>query len=489
MLLSSRAAGGGGGGLSSSSTPASPARAAPSARPVNVSALIAQVRAALAAGAASFPVLPPPPSSAATPTGGGGGGGASSPSSAPKRPPLPFPHAAWLARACKLTEMDVRSPGFAVKLALFVPLLRLAATRQQSPAETARVSTAVDALEQCVLQREGERKVGASPSKSRQERRLEEESHRKIVARLVARAMSTLTTTAPAAAKLVLDKTPPPPVKPLALFPASGSRTMKSSRACHAAWDFLLMVSGRPSSRGIASSSSSSSSSSSKSGLGNKKNNSSRKKGVSAAPLAPSSPRTARSPLAAPPVPGPSEFDYFGGASISSARSPLHPDLNARVRGQRRRRRGAGDDGDKAAEQALEQATARVNELERKLAEAEALNTRLVNQSHLVEDSPESCALALDARRLMVAEARGFQLEGQVEALLSALEGQQQVVDHAERILLELADMGAKRLLSNAKVGRNETVTQRVVNLLSRLRASARAAASARADAAGRSRS
>ena len=73
-----------------------------------------------------------------------------------------------MERASKLTEMDVRSPGFDVKLSLFVPLLRVAAAKQSQAAadETqpeASTGTkaklkdtvlALRAIEQCVLERE-----------------------------------------------------------------------------------------------------------------------------------------------------------------------------------------------------------------------------------------------------------------------------------------------------------------------------------------------
>ena len=78
----------------------------------------------------------------------------------------PFPYTTWMERACKLTEMDVRSPGFDVKLALFVPLLRVAAAKQAQTvtgaagAPEATTGTeqklkdtvlALRAIEQCVL--------------------------------------------------------------------------------------------------------------------------------------------------------------------------------------------------------------------------------------------------------------------------------------------------------------------------------------------------
>ena len=121
----------------------------------------------------------------------------------------------------------------------------------------------------------------------------------------------------------------------------------------------------------------------------------------------------------------------------------------------------------------------RVVTLESQLMEARALNGRLMLQSKLVEESPESAALALDSRRLMAAEAKNFQLERQRDVLLSALEGQQQVVDHSERILLELSEMAAQKLLPKKSRGR-ENIGQRVQNLLERLRASSRASRRAR---------
>ena len=110
-------------------------------------------------------------------------------------------------------------------------------------------------------------------------------------------------------------------------------------------------------------------------------------------------------------------------------------------------------------------------------------------QSKLINESPESAALALDSRRLMMSEARNHQLECQRDVLLAALEGQQQVVDHAERILLELGEMASQKLLPNKtssgtttiKNGRRkENTSARIFNLLERLRASSRASARAR---------
>ena len=83
----------------------------------------------------------------------------------------------------------------------------------------------------------------------------------------------------------------------------------------------------------------------------------------------------------------------------------------------------------------------------------------------------------------MLAEARAHQLRRQVDTLLCALEGQTEVVDHAERILLELVDMGSKGLLPKKRATeRGESVKARVQNLLERLRASARASARARTE-------
>ena len=199
-------------------------------------------------------------------------------------PHLPaFPYATWLERACKLTEMDVRSPGFDVKLALFVPLLRVAAAKQAlaivgekeeeeeeegavgaggavgataAAAPEATMGTerklkdtvlALRAIEQCVLEREEERRVGSARGQTVRERTLIEQSYRKIVARLVSRMLSLLSSVA--APRLVLERTPPPPTDPKELFPSSGTRTMRSTRACHEAWDFLLVVSGMRTSR------------------------------------------------------------------------------------------------------------------------------------------------------------------------------------------------------------------------------------------------
>jgi hypothetical protein len=475
-------------------------------------------------------------------------------------PHLPaFPYATWLERACKLTEMDVRSPGFDVKLALFVPLLRVAAAKQAlaivgekeeeeeeegavgaggavgaaaAAAPEATMGTerklkdtvlALRAIEQCVLEREEERRVGSARGQTVRERTLIEQSYRKIVARLVSRMLSLLSSVA--APRLVLERTPPPPTDPKELFPSSGTRTMRSTRACHEAWDFLLVVSGMRTSRvGMARSKSgrvsaggddqkgsgggardSGDSAGAGSGAGSEAGSGGDNKGkgatknmtkkktkrgtrraaaAAATAAAPSSPRAKpSSPLAVPGDRLPrSDFDYFGGASISARQTPLYPDSNGKASPTRR---GSGR-GDEAAAANGQAQAERIAVLEAQLRDSRELNERLQSQQQLIDESPESAALALDARRLMVAEARTHQLRRQIDTLLHALEGQTEVVDHAERILLELVDMGEKGLLPKKRATeRGESVAARVQNLLERLRASARASARARAERLG----
>ena len=105
-------------------------------------------------------------------------------------------------------------------------------------------------------------------------------------------------------------------------------------------------------------------------------------------------------------------------------------------------------------------------------------------QSKLIEESPESAALVLDARRLMMVESKNYQLERQRDVLLAALEGQQQVVDHSERILLELSSMAATSKFGKMNCSNHgstsETFHERILNLLERLKASARSSARSR---------
>ena len=429
----------------------------------------------------------------------------------------PFPYLTWMERASKLTEMDVRSPGFDVKLSLFVPLLRVAAAKQSQAAadETqpeASTGTkaklkdtvlALRAIEQCVLEREEERRVGSSQGHTVRDRTLVEQSYRKIVARLIAKLLSVLVSVA--SPRLVLEQTPPPPTNVEELFPASGTRTMRSTRACHEAWDFLLVASGMRSSR-VGSRRCNSRNGSSSTGknpsdpkekgaltntVTNKERGASSKKvkrkkkraprksnDVASAPLTPRA--KASSPLAVPGDHTPrSEFDYFGGASISSRQTPIYPEsMGSPVReGRSKKASASGGTNDVQAQ------AERIIALESQLRDSKELNERLISQQKLIDESPESAALALDARRLMLAEARAHQLRRQVDTLLCALEGQTEVVDHAERILLELVDMGSKGLLPKKRATeRGESVKARVQNLLERLRASARASARARTE-------
>ena len=449
----------------------------------------------------------------------------------------PFPYLTWMERARKLTEMDVRSPGFDVKLTLFVPLLRMAAAsqrdrlledhREEVPEVTRQTLKetvlALRAIEQCVLEHEEERRVGSLKGQTAKERSALEKTFRKIVSQLVARMLSILSTTA--APRLVLNKTPPPSTNPKELFPSSGTRTMRSTRVCHEAWNFLLVTCGMKSSRifpaytpgkmrGKSDGGGNGGDSESFLALSNamalsrekgsghqelakkkKKKKPTRKQikrsaaspisggaivpSESSAPRAPTSPRNTSSGILATPgdITSRSDFDYFGGASISSLQTPIYP--------QHKKSGSTGrgvyvENSDNPAQ------AQRIAELEAKLQESHALSMRLKSQQRLIDASPESAALALDARRLMMAEARTHQLRRQADTLLRALEGQALVVDHAERILLELMDMGTKGLLPNKRAtDRGESVAQRVENLLERLRASARAAARARAEKLG----
>ena len=398
----------------------------------------------------------------------------------------------WCERAKKLTEMDLRSPTFQVKVTLFVTLIKLAAKKtctsnSNNIIEPKELQKAIASLCTCVDEHRigGGGGGGSKSTNAGLERRAREETYRKIFGQLVSRIMSIFKTTG--AAQLVLAKTPPPSTSPADMFPMSDTRTMKSSRACHNSWDFLLILTGRPSSRGAS--------------IVARGKKSRRKKksskntitiGEQKHPSAPTSPlglsNLPASPLSGSPVALPNDFDYFGGSSISTARMPLHPEKN---KAMMKVIRGGSVDGDgknnekgnatglSPSSKQIQTMERRVVTLESQLMEARALNGRLMLQSKLVEESPESAALALDSRRLMAAEAKNFQLERQRDVLLSALEGQQQVVDHSERILLELSEMAAQKLLPKKSRGR-ENIGQRVQNLLERLRASSRASRRAR---------
>ena len=412
----------------------------------------------------------------------------------------------YCERAKKLTEMDVRSPNFEVKATLFITLIDLAAKKASTNTETGtgteieiepmELRKAIASMCTCVDENKISGNVnGASKSN---ERRSVQETYRKIFGQLVSRIMSIFKTIG--AAQLVLAKTPPPNTSPLEMFPVSNTRSMKSSRAVHTSFDFLLVLAGRPSSRGVSIVSrgkknrrkkkkSTKGGSTSSNDISNKEYNN---------PSAPSSPSlmgfsdsltsTSTSPLSKSPVTLPNDFDYFGGSSMSTARMPLYPEKNKSLtlRSERSERgeRGEHEKGkisDKSnSSKDIQNIERRVEMLENQLMEARALNGRLMLQSKLVEESPESAALALDARRLMAAEAKNYQLEKQRDVLLAALEGQQQVVDHSERILLELSEMAKQKLLISKKSVGREKVGQRVQNLLERLKASSRASRRAR---------
>ena len=414
----------------------------------------------------------------------------------------------YCERAKKLTEMDVRSPNFEVKATLFITLIDLAAKKASTNTETGtgtgteieiepmELRKAIASMCTCVDENKISGNVnGASKSN---ERRSVQETYRKIFGQLVSRIMSIFKTIG--AAQLVLAKTPPPNTSPLEMFPVSNTRSMKSSRAVHTSFDFLLVLAGRPSSRGVSIVSrgkknrrkkkkSTKGGSTSSNDISNKEYNN---------PSAPSSPSlmgfsdsltsTSTSPLSKSPVTLPNDFDYFGGSSMSTARMPLYPEKNKSLtlrserseRGERSEHE-KGKISDKSnSSKDIQNIERRVEMLENQLMEARALNGRLMLQSKLVEESPESAALALDARRLMAAEAKNYQLEKQRDVLLAALEGQQQVVDHSERILLELSEMAKQKLLISKKSVGREKVGQRVQNLLERLKASSRASRRAR---------
>ena len=411
----------------------------------------------------------------------------------------------YCERAKKLTEMDVRSPNFEVKATLFITLIDLAAKKASTNTETGtgteieiepmELRKAIASMCTCVDENKISGNVnGASKSN---ERRSVQETYRKIFGQLVSRIMSIFKTIG--AAQLVLAKTPPPNTSPLEMFPVSNTRSMKSSRAVHTSFDFLLVLAGRPSSRGVSIVSrgkknrrkkkkSTKGGSTSSNDISNKEYNN---------PSAPSSPSlmgfsdsltSTSSPLSKSSVTLPNDFDYFGGSSMSTARMPLYPEKNKSLtlRSERSERgeRGEHEKG-KISEKSksskdIQNIERRVEMLETQLMEARALNGRLMLQSKLVEESPESAALALDARRLMAAEAKNYQLEKQRDVLLAALEGQQQVVDHSERILLELSEMAKQKLLISKKSVGREKVGQRVQNLLERLKASSRASRRAR---------
>ena len=419
----------------------------------------------------------------------------------------------YCERAKKLTEMDVRSPNFEVKATLFITLIDLAAKKASTNTNTEtgtgtgteieiepmELRKAIASMCTCVDENKISGNVnGASKSN---ERRSVQETYRKIFGQLVSRIMSIFKTIG--AAQLVLAKTPPPNTSPLEMFPVSNTRSMKSSRAVHTSFDFLLVLAGRPSSRGVSIVSrgkknrrkkkkSTKGGSTSSNDISNKEYNN---------PSAPSSPSlmgfsdsltsTSTSPLSKSPVTLPNDFDYFGGSSMSTARMPLYPEKNKSLtlRSERSERGERGERSDhekgKISEKSksskdIQNIERRVEMLENQLMEARALNGRLMLQSKLVEESPESAALALDARRLMAAEAKNYQLEKQRDVLLAALEGQQQVVDHSERILLELSEMAKQKLLISKKSVGREKVGQRVQNLLERLKASSRASRRAR---------
>jgi hypothetical protein len=396
-------------------------------------------------------------------------------------------------RAKKMTEMDVRSPNFNVKATLFLTLIDIAAKKisptatKDSIVEPPQLRKAVASLFSCVEEYNTSNTNGRRNKLSKQAK---QDSYRTIFSQLVVRVLSIFTTLD--AAQLILAKAPAPCTNPAVMFPTTTTRTMKSARACHGALDFLLMVAGRPSSRGtfIAKRGQKSrtklKSSKNKSGFGNKIDLAVEQENPSA-PSSPGSSSLSRGGAASPrsPVSLPSDFDYFGGASISTARMPLHPEKNKSM--VRSSSGGAGGAGGAAgttaaSASAIDQLKEKVKNLEMKLVAKNELNNRLMLQSKLIEESPESASLILDARRLMMVESRNYQLEKQRDVLLVALEGQQQVIDHTERILLELGAIVSHSKLGNKKIGNEgrENVAERIDNLLNRLKATSRNSARAR---------
>ena len=395
-------------------------------------------------------------------------------------------------RASKLTEMDIRSPSFSVKATLFLTLIDIAAktvsssTEGDSLIEPSALRKAVSSLCSCVEEHGGSTTatpIKSTTSTSAANRRSRDASYCTIVSQLVCRVLAVLKTLD--AAQLFLAKLPTSSTSitdPTLLFPNSNTRSMKSSRACHDAFDFLLVLAGRPSSRGCSIVK-----------RGKKHRTKKKKKTDHRAeeknqknPSAPTSPMGYSSPLVSPrgassPIAVPSDFDYFGGASISTARMPLHPEKNkAMVRkSNSNRTNGSSDESNQ-----IERLQHKIAGLESKLQDTRGLNECLMLQSKLIEESPESAALVLDARRLMMVESKNYQLERQRDVLLAALEGQQQVVDHSERILLELSSMAATSKFGKMNCSNHgstsETFHERILNLLERLKASARSSARSR---------
>jgi len=393
-------------------------------------------------------------------------------------------------RAKKMTEMDVRSPNFNVKATLFLTMIDIAAKKisptatKDSIVEPPQLRKAVASLFSCVEEYNTSNTNGRRNKLSKQAK---QDSYRTIFSQLVVRVLSIFTTLD--AAQLILAKAPAPCTNPAVMFPTTTTRTMKSARACHGALDFLLMVAGRPSSRGtfIAKRGQKSrtklKSSKNKSGFGNKNDLAVEQENPSA-PSSPGSSSLSRGGAASPrsPVSLPSDFDYFGGASISTARMPLHPEKNKSMVRSSSGGAGGAAGTTEASASAIDQLKEKVKNLEMKLVAKNELNNRLMLQSKLIEESPESASLILDARRLMMVESRNYQLEKQRDVLLVALEGQQQVIDHTERILLELGAIVSHSKLGNKKIGNEgrENVAERIDNLLNRLKATSRNSARAR---------
>ena len=343
-------------------------------------------------------------------------------------------------------SMHLRSPNFNVKATLFLTLIDIAAKKisptatKDSIVEPPQLRKAVSSLFSCV---EEYNTSNTNGSRNKLSKQAKQDSYRTIFSQLVVRVLSIFTTLD--AAQLILAKVPAPCTNPAVMFPTTTTRTMKSARACHGALDFLLMLAGRPSSRGTfiakrgQKSRTKSKSSKNQSGFGKKIDLAVEQENPSA-PSSPGSSSLSRGGAASPrsPVSLPSDFDYFGGASISTARMPLHPEKNKSMVRSSSSGAGGAVGTTAASASAINQLKEKVKNLEMKLVAKNELNNRLMLQSKLIEESPESASLILDARRLMMVESRNYQLEKQRDVLLVALEGQQQVIDHTERILLEL---------------------------------------------------
>jgi hypothetical protein len=343
--------------------------------------------------------------------------------------------------------MDIRSPNFSVKTTIFLTLIDIA-SKKVSPKystdkiiEPVQLRNSVTSLLACANRYNN---INSSTKQTPKK-----ESQRLILGSLICRVLDVFKTLD--ASQIVLAKGPSTPcTKADIMFPKTATRDMKASKACHDSFDFLLMLCGRPSSRSESISKRGKKNSKLikvRSGRGSSKN---RDSGEPPAPVSPlgfggdgSNSASFGSPFASPrsPVSLPNDFDYFGGASISTATIPLHPEKNKSIvietRMGRNIKPGRNDSSSfSSSSPTFDKLERKIQVLEKKIQDKDELNNRLMMQTKLIEESPESASLILDARRLMMVESRNFQLEKQRDVLLASLEGQQQVIDHTERILL-----------------------------------------------------